>query len=204
MIRDWNPEPRILRRYATSGPAEATVTKILDDCRFAVDYRDIVRDTRLVAQRVKRRLEEEFGSAQFDAIELLRPVFYRRKAAYFIGRVRSGERTLPLILVLRNSRNGVFVDAVLMRESEVSILFSFTRSYFHVESECPQKLIVFLKAIIPLKPVSDLYSALGYNKHGKTELYRSLQRHLKRATDRFAYRLRGPRDGDAGLHAAVL
>jgi len=199
VIRDWKPEPQILRRYSASGPGEATFSKILDDYRFTVDYRDIGRDARLVSQRVERRLKTEFGSTRIDAVELLRPVFYRRKAAYFIGRVFSGEHVLPLILVLRNSRHGVFVDAVLMRESEVSILFSFTRSYFHVETECPRKLIVFLKAIIPLKPVSDLYSALGYNKHGKTELYRSLQRHLKRTTDRFIFA-----SGDPGMVMLVF
>ena len=199
VIQDWEPEPRILRRYSTTGPGETTFSKILDDYRFAVEYRDIARDSRLVAQRVEQRLKAEFGSTRIDTVELLRPVFYRSKAAYLMGRILAGQRALPLILVLRNTRNGVFVDAVLMRESEVSILFSFTRSYFHVEAECPRELIVFLKAIIPLKPVSDLYSALGYNKHGKTELYRSLQRHLKRTTDRFVFA-----SGDAGMVMLVF
>ena len=199
VIRNWEPEPRILRRYSSSDPSETTFLQILDDYRFAVDYRDIVRDSRLVAQRVKQRLKAELGSTRIDAIELLRPVFHRSKAAYLVGRIFGGERTLPLILVLRNSRNGVFVDAVLMRESEVSVLFSFTRSYFHVETRCPRELVVFLKGIIPLKPVSDLYSALGYNKHGKTELYRSLQRHLMRSTDRFIFA-----SGDPGMVMLVF
>lgn len=38
---------------------------------------------------------------------------------------------------------------------------------------------------MPRKPTSELYISLGYNKHGKTELYRDLLRHLGRSGDRF-------------------
>ena len=37
VIRDWEPEPRILRRYSATGPGETTFSKILDDYRFAVE-----------------------------------------------------------------------------------------------------------------------------------------------------------------------
>ena len=72
-----------------------------------------------------------------------------------------------------------------MNENEVSIVFSFARSYFHVEWDCPHELIVFLKSIMPRKPIAELYISLGFNKHGKTELYRSLQTHLRRTDDLF-------------------
>jgi isocitrate dehydrogenase kinase/phosphatase len=132
-------------------------------------------------------------------VQLLQPLFFRNKAAYIMGRMICGDKSMPLILALLNSREGVYLDAVLMRESEVSILFSFTRSYFHVDVECPREVIVFLRTIIPLKPVTDLYSALGFNKHGKTELYRSLQRHLDRTTDLFEFA-----SGDPGLVMLVF
>ena len=38
---------------------------------------------------------------------------------------------------------------------------------------------------MPRKPIAELYISLGYNKHGKTELYRDLLRHLERSTDQF-------------------
>ena len=38
---------------------------------------------------------------------------------------------------------------------------------------------------MPKKPVGELYTALGFNKHGKTELYRDLLRHLASSDDRF-------------------
>ena len=75
--------------------------------------------------------------------------------------------------------------AVLLREREVSILFSFTRSYFHVECPHPAALVAFLKTLMPRKPVSELYTAIGFNKHGKTELYRDLLRHFAGSEDSF-------------------
>jgi isocitrate dehydrogenase kinase/phosphatase len=38
---------------------------------------------------------------------------------------------------------------------------------------------------MPLKPVAELYIAIGYNKHGKTERYRALYRHLSNSNDKF-------------------
>ena len=29
----------------------------------------------------------------------------------------------------------------------------------------------FLKTLMPRKPLAELYAAIGYNKHGKTEFY---------------------------------
>ena len=79
----------------------------------------------------------------------------------------------------------MLVDAILFNENEVSIVFSFTRSYFHVDMERPHELVDFLKSIIPLKRRAELYIAIGFNKHGKTELYRDLLRHLEHSTDQF-------------------
>src|SRR5947199_2680404 len=67
----------------------------------------------------------------------------------------------------------------------MSIIFSFARSYFHLETGKSRALVSFLKSIMPLKHIAELYISLGYNKHGKTELYRDLRRHLGRSTDKF-------------------
>ncbi|MGH9577576.1 MAG: bifunctional isocitrate dehydrogenase kinase/phosphatase, partial [Terriglobales bacterium] len=80
-----------------------------------------------------------------------------------------------------------------------SIVFSFTHSYFHVEVERPHEVIHFLKSIMPLKRVAELYIALGENKHGKTELYRDLLRQLERSTDRFEIA-----PGDPGMVMVVF
>ena len=132
-----------------------------------------------------RRSREAWGRSRFDSLEMLRPVFFRSKGAYLIGRVRRGDRTRPLVIALLNRDGRVTVDAVLADEDEASIVFSFTRSYFHVECPRPAALVAFLKALMPKKPVGELYTALGFNKHGKTELYRDLLRHLASSDDRF-------------------
>jgi len=91
------------------------------------------------------------------------------------------------------------VDAVLLTENEASIVFSFTRSSFHVDVEAPHDVIRFLKSIMPVKRVAELYIALGYNKHGKAELYRDLVHHLQRSTDKFAIA-----PGDRGMVMLVF
>ena len=106
---------------------------------------------------------------------------------------------MPLVVALRNGDKGVVVDAVLLTEDEVSIVFSFTRSYFHVDVEQPHDVIRFLKSIMPLKRVAELYIALGYNKHGKTELYRDLLRHFNQSDDKFVIA-----PGDRGMVMIVF
>jgi isocitrate dehydrogenase kinase/phosphatase len=51
--------------------------------------------------------------------------------------------------------------------------------------EWPHETVAFLKTIMPRKPIAELYNAVGCNKHGKTELYRSILRHLETTDDRF-------------------
>src|SRR4029079_2743704 len=101
---------------------------------------------------------------------------------------------LPFVLALKNTESGVLIDAVMMDEASVSILFSFTRSYFHVDLPHVGQAVVFLKSILPRKPVSELYTVLGRAKQGKTERYRELFRHLQQSTDQFVHA-----PGDRGL-----
>jgi isocitrate dehydrogenase kinase/phosphatase len=46
-------------------------------------------------------------------------------------------------------------------------------------------VVRFLKSIIPLKRIAELYISIGYNKHGKTELYRDLMHHMAYSVDSF-------------------
>ena len=86
-----------------------------------------------------------------------------------------------------------------MTEDEASIVFSFTHSYFHVDADCPYLVVAFLKSIMPLKRRAELYTSIGYNKHGKTELYRDLYCHLQETDDRFELAR-----GDKGMVMAVF
>jgi isocitrate dehydrogenase kinase/phosphatase len=155
---------------------------ILADHPFSCGYENPERDAALAAQSFLL----QYKDLSVERIEVLRPEFYRNFRAYLIGRLVLHEgRVLPLAFALRNYGRGVSIDAVLYDEDDVSIIFSFTRSYFHVQVDRPHQLVDFLKSIMPLKRRAELYIAIGYNKHGKTELYRELLMHLKNSADQF-------------------
>jgi len=179
-----------LNGQATAESLQAVLQEILGDYPFAVGYAQFEDDSSLAACQILADLQAS-GALPFSHIEILRPVFYRSTGAFLVGRIcrASGDGTpasvIPLVLCLVNTPAGVRLDAVLTDEDEVSIVFSFTRSYFHVEAERPHELIAFLRSILPHKRVAELYISIGYNKHGKTELYRDLIRHLSTTSDRF-------------------
>jgi len=57
---------------------------------------------------------------------------------------RAGDELgLPLGLALLHGETGVTLDAVLMGETDIAILFSFTRSYFRVDAARPYELVLF-------------------------------------------------------------
>jgi isocitrate dehydrogenase kinase/phosphatase len=175
----------IVRTYRQIGALEDMIATILGDYAFAAPYQDIEGDAQRVAQVMEGYLRCYWDTPDFDAVEMVKSVFYRNKGAYLVGRVRKRNRVIPIILPLLNTEEGIIVDTALFSEEEASVVFSFTRSYFHVEAEIPGDLVGFLKSILPLKPVAELYIAIGYNKHGKTERYRALYRHLNNSNDKF-------------------
>ena len=116
-----------------------------------------------------------------------------------MGRLQGAFGTRPLALALLHGPQGVHVDAVLLSEDALSLLFSYTRSYFLVDAERPAELVAFLGALMPSRKRAELYIALGFNKHGKTELFRDLLRHLRAGDERF---VRAP--GQPGMVMAVF
>jgi isocitrate dehydrogenase kinase/phosphatase len=148
-------------------------------------WEDVDREAARAAAPVADALIDAFGSPLFDSLELVKAPFFRGKGAYLVGRVVRAGRALPLVLALVNEGEGAVVDAVLTDENEVSIVFSFTRSYFHVDVEDPVALVAFLKTIMPKKPLAELYIAIGLDKHGKSELWRDLALHLAASDDLF-------------------
>ena len=159
------------------------VAEVLAAHAFDVPFEDAERDARLVAAEIERC----WAHGPVEKIDVIESTFYRGSGAYLVGRVRGGRARSPLVLVLVHGAGGVKVDAVLMDESEVSIVFSYTRSHFLVEATHPSNVVQFLKTLTPRKPLAELYIALGYSKHGKSELYRDLLGHLGRSLGRFVH-----------------
>jgi len=120
-----------------------------------------------------------------ESVEVIKKVFYQMTRAYLVGRINGRGWTMPFVVSLRNGDSGVVVDAIMLEESTVSVLFSFTRSYFHVDLAHVGEVVKFLKTILPLKRVSELFTVLGRAKQGKTERYRELFGHLQQSDDDF-------------------
>jgi isocitrate dehydrogenase kinase/phosphatase len=182
-FRGW--EMASARMYAVRRIDAAVVRRVLEDAGFGIPFRDLAGDAALAAERLEQGIAEAFGTPEIEALDVLRPVFFRNKGAYLIGRVRRGELALPVMLALANRREGLEVDAVLHTEDETSVVFSFARWYFHVDVASPREVIGFLGSILPRKRIAELYISLGYKKHGKTEFYRDLMAHIARTDDRF-------------------
>lgn len=182
-FRGW--EMASARMYAVRRVEPEILERIIEDANFGVDFEDLGRDIELATERISARVEATFGAREFEALDMLRPVLVRNKAAYLVGRVRRGERLMPLVLAILNRDRKLSVDAVLTTEEEVSILFSFARWYFHADLRSPREVIGFLHSIVPRKTVAELYISLGYNKHGKTEFYRDLMRYIATSKERF-------------------
>ncbi|HKC23661.1 MAG TPA: bifunctional isocitrate dehydrogenase kinase/phosphatase [Thermoanaerobaculia bacterium] len=192
------PSPRDVARYERKGSAgEELLSRAL--AGSCLPWRDLRRDASRAARALAADLVRAFGSADFDAMELVRSPFFRGKGAYLVGRVTRGRRIVPLVVAVVHDGAGAVVDAVLTEEDETSIVFSFTRAYFHVDAEDPVGLVGFLKTIMPKKPVAELYIALGLNKHGKSELWRDLAHHLATSSDLF---VEAP--GESGMVMAVF
>ncbi|MDL2719099.1 MAG: bifunctional isocitrate dehydrogenase kinase/phosphatase [Acidobacteriota bacterium] len=179
------PAGRFLASWSGRSGREAAVRSALNSFPFPAGWENVGRDAALATRALEGILSAAWSAPGFDALDLLRPVFYRSKGAYLVGRVRKGDQQRPVVFALLNRKGRIELDAVLCDEDDVSIVFSFTRSYFHVDAEHPAALVAFLETLMPKKPVGELYNALGFNKHGKTELYRDLLRHLAASDDRF-------------------
>ncbi|HEU4647441.1 MAG TPA: bifunctional isocitrate dehydrogenase kinase/phosphatase, partial [Gemmatimonadales bacterium] len=115
------------------------------------------------------------------------------------GRVHANGQCLPLVMPLLHGERGITVDAVLLTHDEASIVFGFSWSYFFVDAPYPRALVAFLSSIMPHKRIDELWTSIGHNKHGKTELWRNLMRHLERTDAKF-----NAAEGDEGLVMAVF
>ncbi len=183
------PRRSVYRTYRRAVTTATLVEQILRDFAlrepFHIPFADLTRDAHLVAREVEAHLKAIGALKVVERAEIVRSVFYRGQAAYLVGRLFSGSHLIPFVIALLHEPEGLVVDAVLLDENDVSILFSFARSYFHVIIERPYDLVRFLKSIMPRKRVAELYISIGYNKHGKTELYRDMLNHLATTDDRF-------------------
>ncbi|MEM7053151.1 MAG: bifunctional isocitrate dehydrogenase kinase/phosphatase [Pseudomonadota bacterium] len=157
-------------------PAEAMQRMLRNvDVRYRQD--SLEGDAARIATRLQQDLRQ-IDPVGLLSLELLKVVFYRDRRAYLIGRAFGQQRWLPCVIALVNDDQGIRVDAVITERRQVSVLFGFTYSYFHADLPTIGDAIVFLRTLLPNKPVDELYTVLGRAKQGKTERYRHFVKHL--------------------------
>jgi isocitrate dehydrogenase kinase/phosphatase len=177
------------RLYSNRGDVGMLVEDLLDDISLKCPWIDFERSVRHVTEDIAAYLRgrDIDPDAGVRALEMLQPIFFQSTRAYLVGRLDTVEGALPFVLALQHTEPGLSVDAVMLDEDDASVVFGFTRSYFHVDIERVVEAVVFLRQLLPRKPLSELFTVLGRARQGKTERYRELIRHLGSSDDQFEH-----------------
>lgn len=180
-------DPAQVNHYRIGSSIRSLIYRILADYAFNIPLENVERDVLHIVHALKERVLPHMPVNRDDiTVDVLKPLFYRNKGAYLVGRITSPSRCIPFILpLINNERSAVYVDTAIFDTDDVSIIFSFTRSYFMVDTPVPGQIVHFLRQLMPHKEVAELYNAIGQNKHGKTEFYRSFLKHLQHSDDQF-------------------
>ena len=162
-----------------------TFHDIITSYELQVPFDNLDKDLNNLIQALDEKLDTYEINVNFQ-IHVLTSVFFRNKMAYIVGRIINGDVTIPMIIAMFiNDEERLEVDTILLNKEEISILFSFTYSYFLVEMEVPSAYVTFLRTLMPRKPRQEIYTALGLQKHGKNLFYRDFSHHLNHSTDQF-------------------
>ncbi|MES2685895.1 MAG: bifunctional isocitrate dehydrogenase kinase/phosphatase [Pseudomonadota bacterium] len=202
-----NDEPAARPTYRSYYPQRDTLQNslvaIVQDFDLRLEFEDLERDVAHVVEELGARIGEVKLRANFQ-IQVLSSLFFRNKGAYIVGKLINGFNELPFALPLLHSQppddapqaatEGIFgrstpgklvIDAMLVGEDDLLILFSFARAYFMVDIGIPSAYVQFLRSMMPRMPRAEIYNALGLAKQGKTLFYRDFLFHLRHSTDRF-------------------
>jgi len=180
-------DPPTYRSYypAAAGFA-ATVRQLLVDFGWSCEFENLERDIGYVRRMIAGHVGEWPQAQSNLQIQVLNSAFYRNKAAYIIGRVINGTDEFPFTVpVLHSPQGKLYLDTILLDPWRIAALFSLSRAYFMVDMPVPSAYVQFLRALMPSKPRSELYTMLGLGKQGKTMFFRDLVHHLRHSQDQF-------------------
>ena len=172
-------EPVIDSYFVDDGQLKETLTSVLNNYKFSCKFGNLDQDIeRLQEQLIKQmpRLQSEVFELQFISTP-----FIRGKCAYIVGKIVTQlHPDVPVLIALLNDENkGLYVDSLLTDIGSISIIFSFSRSYFFITTDYPSAIVEYLKELLPGKTRAVLYSAIGLHKQGKTLLYRHFLKYSK-------------------------
>jgi len=178
-------EPAYRSYYPRERGLRTALIDLILDFRLERRFADFRGDLANVLAAFRRRLPRPFALDANFQIQVLSSLFFRNRSAYIVGRVVNGAHTHPFAVSIRHASGGeLYVDALLADPVELALLFSANRAYFLVDMEVPSATVEFLRAIVPDKTASELYTIVGLQKHGKTLFFRDVLQHLRHSTDR--------------------
>lgn len=186
-IENDEPEARPTFRawYPTRATLRETLAEVVRSFGLQGPWQDFERDLDDVHAAADAAIGQDRLRTNFQ-LQVLSSLFFRNKGAYVIGKIVNGHVETPFALPILHAADGAFfIDAALFGEDDLQRLFSFVRAYFLVDMEVPSAYVQFLRSMMPRKPRSEIYNALGLQKQGKTLFFRDFQFHLRHSTDRF-------------------
>ena len=171
--------------YPTRATLHETCLRVVTNFQLEVEFHDLARDVGDVVAALLRALGDARLRANFQ-VQVLSSLFFRNKGAYVVGKIVNGFTELPFALPILHGDDGLLaIDAVLIGEDDLLLLFSAARAYFMVEMGVPSATVQFLRTLMPRKTRSELYSQVGLQKQGKALFYRDLLTHLRHSSDKF-------------------
>jgi isocitrate dehydrogenase kinase/phosphatase len=184
-----NDEPASLPTYRAYYPTRDTLRdtllRIVNNFQLSNEFEDLGRDVDQALAALRAYSGEVRLRTNYQ-MQVLSSLFLRNKGAYVVGKIINGFVETPFALpILHVGRGRLAIDTALFGEDDLQLLFSFARAYFMVEMEVPSAYVQFLRSLMPKKPRSEIYSAIGLHKQGKNLFYRDFLYHLRHSSDRF-------------------
>ncbi len=145
-------------------------------------WADLRRDATRMAARLRKEVP---GLAAGGTLTWLPSPFIRNRRAFLIGRIRTAGHEGPLVAAAVAGMAGLAVEALVLTPDEASIVFGFSRSHFLADLPDPRAAVAFLQSLLPTKRLDEIYTVIGYHRHGKREFYQGLYGLLRDPEVRF-------------------
>jgi isocitrate dehydrogenase kinase/phosphatase len=170
--------------YPTRDGWRNCLSRILKEADHGLAYEDLIQDIRRIVGDIRNLPQIPGLLPKHFQLQILRPLFYRNRSCFIVGRAIIGPEKRPLIICVRRSRNGqAYVDRLITSTRDIANIFSSARAYFLVDTQFPSALVKFLLTLLPEKMAADLYTQIGFHKQGKAEFYRDFLDHIQRSSD---------------------
>ena len=180
------------------------MNNILLDYELAAPFASLENDSQLVAERIEAAVVEPGRLRMVERAEMVEVSLLSRHGRLpgrpFVQRLASHSLYSGPDSYAQKALSLTPYFWMKMQPASCSVS---PAPIFMLKSDRPYDLVQFLRTIMPRKRVAELYISLGYNKHGKTELYRDLLHHLTYSNDRFEKAQRPGRHGHDRIYTCL-